>query len=236
MKRKADRDEEDNGEEEVVTIEEELTVRKRIDFEDSSDDEVVINRQAHKKRKISRDMEELKIWIKGQFEENKAETRKLVDTIDAAVSKGKKNEAEINNIKDSIANIERKMGIQSNSSSASYANAASSEPRMQRIMTRKIATATGSERVAFNKSRRSLRMWPIQGNSKEEIMESAVTFCCQALNARRESLGLISVVRTRSAPRGTAYMEIIAEFADNFARDDILSRGPMLAQYRDKEG
>ena len=67
-------------------------------------------------------------------------------------------------------------------------------------------------------------------------MEAIVVFCCQALGApRKDELGIVSVKRVRSAPRGVAFMEVLVEFTDNYARDDVLARGPMLADYRDDD-
>ena len=39
----------------------------------------------------------------------------------------------------------------------------------------------------------------------------------------------------KSAPRGVAFLEVVVEFVDTYARDDVLLRGPALALYRDKE-
>ena len=66
-------------------------------------------------------------------------------------------------------------------------------------------------------------------------MKDAVTvFCCQALGTpRRDKLGIESVKRAKSAPRGVAFLEVIVLFSDPYAKDEILSRGPMLAEYRD---
>ena len=95
-------------------------------------------------------------------------------------------------------------------------------------------TTNAEERSAFLLSRRSLRIWPIEGENEKEIMEALVVFCCQALGApRKDELGIKRVQRVKSAPRGIAFLEVLVEFEDNFARDDILSRGPMLSEYRD---
>ena len=42
--------------------------------------------------------------------------------------------------------------------------------------------------------------------------------------------------RARSAPKGRAYLETIVTFVDKQARDDVFSRGPMLAGFRDEDG
>ena len=211
--------------------EKELSVRKRINF-DSEDEEITFDTQAHKKRKLSKEMEELKLWIGERFDESKAETKKLItESISATAARGKKNEEDMAEIRESISNIERRMGINT-PARGSYAGATAVDARANsRIGARRIVGTNQAERTAFLKSRRSLRLWPIEGETKEQLMESTINFCCQALQARQGSLGLVAVTRTRSAPRGTTHMEVLAEFADNIARDDILSRGPMLADF-----
>ena len=54
--------------------------------------------------------------------------------------------------------------------------------------------------------------------------------------ALRGDLGITSVVRAKSAPKGRAYLEVIATFRDTNARDYLFSRGSYLASYRDVEG
>ena len=66
------------------------------------------------------------------------------------------------------------------------------------------------------------------------MVKATEIFCCQALGApRRDELGIKKVSRVKPAPRGIAYLEVLVEFVDTCARDDILVRGPMLAEYRD---
>ena len=95
-------------------------------------------------------------------------------------------------------------------------------------------TRPSTEHKDFAVSHRSLRVWPIEGSDSKSMEESVVGFFCQVLGAPRiGELGIKYVRRVRSAPRGIACMEVLVEFTDDFARDDILSRGPMLADYRD---
>ena len=55
--------------------EEEVSVKRRIVFEieSESDDKVTFNTQAHKKRKMGKEMEELKVWFKAEIKELKNE-------------------------------------------------------------------------------------------------------------------------------------------------------------------
>ena len=76
----------------------------------------------------------------------------------------------------------------------------------------------------------------IEGKDEDQMMEAMIAFCCQALGSlRRDKLGLVSIKRVKSAPRGIAHLEVVAVFEDTHARDYILMRGPMLSEYRDKD-
>ena len=69
------------------------------------------------------------------------------------------------------------------------------------------------------------------------MLEAVEAFCCQALGVpRKDELNIESVRRVKSAPKGTAFLEVVVLFGDTFARDDILTRGPMLSEYRNEEG
>ena len=94
---------------------------------------------------------------------------------------------------------------------------------------------SNADRDAFLTARKSLRIWPIEGNTNEDLEHALEDFCVKALGARRESLHIDSVRRVKSAPRGVAHMEVVAVFSDSYARDDILTRGPMLSDFHDEE-
>ena len=67
-------------------------------------------------------------------------------------------------------------------------------------------------------------------------MQNVKSFCYGALAFEKdEDIGIISVERARSAPKGKAYMEVIVSFKDSNARDIALARGPYLAEYRDQD-
>ena len=93
------------------------------------------------------------------------------------------------------------------------------------------------ERNAFLLARRSLQVLEIDGEDKEQMKKEFLNFCHCALGvAAEDDVGVVSIKRLKSAPRGKAYKEVLVEFSDNFARDDILMRGPRLASYRDEKG
>ena len=226
---------------------EEITIRRRIDFEteaeSDSDNEVTINRQAHKRRKMGADMEELKVWFDNKMTEKmanlstKEQTQTLVDSINENAARGRKNEDDIRSIRAALTNIEDKLAGGSNSYAGKAAVLPSREnpDRVQGNFPMVASSRSSTERTAFLRSRRSLRVWPIAGENEDEIREAVTVFFCQALGTpRKDELHIANVKRVRSAPRGVPYLEVLVEFEDNMARDDILVRGPMLAGYRDK--
>ena len=173
MKRRLDRNDEEDTE---------ISVRKRINFEAESDDnEVVIDTHAHKKRKMSREMEELKLWITDTLS-TKEQTQQLIDNINNNTIRGKKNEEDIAEIKQSIHNIERHIGVQASTEPTvgSYAGAAMRPRPPAPSIPKPIPpqpTYNADERKSFYLSRRSLRLWPIEGNNNEELMSSTIAFC-----------------------------------------------------------
>ena len=91
------------------------------------------------------------------------------------------------------------------------------------------------ERRFYDDARRSLRIWPIKGKENSEIRENVEVFCSEAL-LLSGNLGIVKVERARSSPRGRAFLEVIVEFEDPFARDRVFACGPQLAGFRDDEG
>ena len=95
-------------------------------------------------------------------------------------------------------------------------------------------TRSDTEDIAFYRARRALRIWPIEGSTPEEMRNKFEDFCWNALLLAEDmDIGIESVERVRSAPRGVAHMEILVVFTDNYSRDRIFSCGPKLASYRD---
>ena len=98
MKRKA-AEEESNDD----TTLREVSVRKRINFDQESDseEEVFFDTQAHKRRKMGKDTDELKIWIAQQFKEKMSglathnQTQDLVKSINDTRNRVEKNEDNI---------------------------------------------------------------------------------------------------------------------------------------------
>ena len=119
-------------------------------------------------------------------------------------------------------------------SSTTWGSIASGTPTPS---TARPSASTTHERTQFAVARKSARFWPIEGKTQEEIFRNLKDFCNGALGCPEgEDLGLVSAVRAKSAPKGRAYLEVIATFKDNSARDYIFSRGSYLASYKDASG
>ena len=228
MKRKNPGDKE-NDEPEV----EETSIRRRINFDKDSDDEISFNCQAHKRRKLSKEMEELKTWFTKELNTRMSDqTKTIMDSLNVTNTRSLKNEEDISQIKGAISRIENSLS----QNGSSYAGAVLMSRQALAVPTQPVPPAKlPAEMESFRLSRRSLRIWPIEGENEKEMTEALTAFCCQALGARISELGLETVKRVKSAPRGVAYLEVLATFADNYTRDEILMRGPMLMQYRDKD-
>ena len=87
-------------------------------------------------------------------------------------------------------------------------------------------TESPPDEESFVAARKSARFWPIAGKLTEEMTTNLKDFCANALGCpgtEKEDLGIVSVVRAKSAPKGRAYLEVIATFRDNSARDYIFS-------------
>ena len=233
MKRKIN--DNDNNTETSADNFEEVSIRRRINFDADSDEEIIFDTQAHKKRKMTKDMEELKVWFDKKMED---QTKQIVDSINVNTERGLRNEKDIVQLKGAISRIEQAIALptqlgRSTQDNVTYASTAAMVPPASLNLTT-AQSRLPQDRENFLLSRRRLRLWPIEGDSPKQLNESVIAFCCQALGApRRDELGIEKVTRVKSAPRGVAHMEVVVDFVDNYARDDILMRGPMLSEYRD---
>ena len=162
----------------------ELSIRKRINFdEDDTDEEITFDTQAHKKRKISREMEELKVWMDKKLDENKEETKKMIqESLNVTVARGKKNEADIAEIRDSIANIERRMGV-TTPAQGSYAGAGLEINRRERISDRLCGNTDYGDghmrSVTFDKLKNNFSLLLGKGFSSGNIEADRNSLACQ---------------------------------------------------------
>ena len=91
----------------------------------------------------------------------------------------------------------------------------------------------------FERSRRSLRIWPIRGSNSTEISDKLVDFLEGALKLGKDDiaqLGIDSVERTRPSQRSGIYDEVRVTMQETADRDWLAARGRYLAPYRTTEG
>ena len=99
--------------------------------------------------------------------------------------------------------------------------------------------AVDPRQAAYDKSRRSMRVWPIEGDDQDTLDAGFRDFAIEALRVpdtvvRRVSIQ--SIIRVRSAPHNNVYMEILVTFSDAGERDFYFAQARNLAEYRDKDG
>ena len=117
--------------------------------------------------------------------------------------------------------------------STSYAGAAVAQP----VSDRPVFTASRSEKqeVKFWTARRSLRLWPLPGGSKESLE----VFLRQKLRLDKEfvdeELGQVAISRTKE-PRNKNKDEFIVTFESKQIRDAVKAAAPNLANHRDSAG
>ena len=247
----------------------EISARKRLHFNDDdseSDNEVTINTQAHKRRKLSKEMEELRAWMQTEFDKQndklpKVATGNQLDEISRNIKtnseqikrnqdEGRKNTEDIAALRGSITNIEREIlgkhvvvsedgdPIQVMSSySSRIKSVPSSFGKMKSGGSGLRVGQDSRERREFLEARSSLQFWPIAGRTEEEMLENFLDFVENALGmSRKDNAGVLHIKRVKLAPRGKAYKEVCVAFTDSNTRDEILMRGPMLSGFRDQSG
>ena len=86
--------------------------------------------------------------------------------------------------------------------------------------------------LSYFMSRRSLRIWPLKGDTDREIRSSFREFASEALKITSrdvESMSVERVRRTRTSPSANAYMEACITFKEPDDRDFVASRAVNLA-------
>ena len=104
---------------------EEVSIRRKITFDsDDSDSEITFDKQAHKRRKMSQEIVDLKIWMETKFKETNDCAARIEATIAANSSRGIKNAEDIVDIRAAISRIEGR--LPDSPASTSYARVATS--------------------------------------------------------------------------------------------------------------
>lgn len=100
------------------------------------------------------------------------------------------------------------------------------------------STLTKEEDLLFLRARRSLRLWPIRGSSKDELWQSTGIFLGSNLGLEgkldRTSIEEVSRVSLPSGPG--VRDEVLVRFKDAVLRDTVMSSASKLAPFVDAEG
>ena len=91
----------------------------------------------------------------------------------------------------------------------------------------------------FNRARRSIRVWPIEGNGIEERREATASFLTGALGLKADQVGDFKIKMPRDDEQlgynSPIFSEVIVEFDNQNIRDLVAARGVRLKDYIDKE-
>ena len=88
-----------------------------------------------------------------------------------------------------------------------------------------------SRETAYDKARRSLRVWPIKGENDSELKMNFREFATDALLISAdavESTRIAEIIRVRTSPAGRAYLEICVTFETVKERDFFNSKARNL--------
>jgi len=87
-------------------------------------------------------------------------------------------------------------------------------------------------------SRRSLRIWPIEGSSESEIVANTIRFVFEVLKVSEEDFNGESICqarRVRTARNSSIRSEVLVIFDEKYTRDRVASHGKNLKDYKDNE-
>ena len=101
-----------------------------------------------------------------------------------------------------------------------------------------VVASDGKDR-SFWRARHSIRVWPVEGMTEPDMREAFVMFVRLALRISENEIAdlkIEAVRRTRSSPKSRIHLEVCVTFSDMIIRDEIASKGRMLADYVDEDG
>ena len=111
------------------------------------------------------------------------------------------------------------------------------EDRLSR--THSTPSLRSSREAAYDKARRSLRVWPIEGEDTNELRKNFKDFAINALLIAQDTVdntNILEIIRVRNSPSARVYLEASVTFETVEERDFFNPRARNLADYRDKEG
>ena len=135
-----------------------------------------------------------------------------------------------------VPRIERPVDPMSALESASSSSGSIAGPRGTRaLVDRRINPSREAGRARqFEIARRSLKIWPIEGDDEQSLRAGVESFLTGALMMDTDDidgLEILRVTRAREARYGDAYLETIVEFGSADARDVVAGLGYKLSAY-----
>ena len=95
-----------------------------------------------------------------------------------------------------------------------------------------------TDEAEFDRARRSIRIWPIPGKTREELQRSVLSFLTEPLGLTGPEIGTFEVRRVeadRLRIPSVIFDEVIVQFEDTRLRDRVAGRGIRLAGFIDHE-
>ena len=102
-----------------------------------------------------------------------------------------------------------------------------------------LSNLDASKRAAFDKARRSMTAWPIEGKDDDTMDTNFKDFAVEALlvpDTIVRTARITDIIRVRSSPQNAAYMEVLVTFEDVNERDYYFSKAKNLAPCREPDG
>lgn len=95
------------------------------------------------------------------------------------------------------------------------------------------------EEVEYTRARRSMRLWPIEGETAEEIQSNTRLFLTDALEMEQSEVKNIKTHRPKNESntnyQGPVFNEVVVEFDSNNTRDKVSTRGIKLKDFVDND-
>lgn len=91
---------------------------------------------------------------------------------------------------------------------------------------------------SYLRARRSIRIWPIEGDDDSSMKRNLEQFLTGALQMdprEVEGLGIEEITRTRLRHNAKIHLEVLVRFSSYEARDSVSMRGGCLAEYVDND-
>ena len=163
--------------------------------------------------------------------DNKMAKMVTVDHLEKVISRLDRNTAKINAVSDEVEDIRQEMANDRRRTC----------DQIKEISEQLDRRPNGDQRRegSFLLSRRTLRVWPIDGSSSDQILANFERFVLDALKVEQATFDEIQIENTkrlRSSPDSLSYHEVAVTFAQASDRDYIAARAKNLAGFVTSEG